>query len=69
MLYRLSGYPGLAGHAQRAGGGVTIDGKTLRGPFDRGRAQLPLHLVSAWASARGVVLGRGRTQYQVVHYG
>lgn len=39
---------------------VAIDGKTLRGSFDRGREQLPLHLVSAWASARGVVLGQRR---------
>src|SRR5919107_3558876 len=29
---------------------VAIDGKTLRRSFDRGRAQGPLHLVSAWAS-------------------
>jgi len=30
---------------------VAIDGKTLRGSFDRGRERSPLHRVSAWASA------------------
>ena len=33
---------------------MAIDGKTLRRSFDRGRAQGPLHLVSAWASARSM---------------
>src|SRR5688500_20326690 len=37
---------------------VAIDGKTLRHSFDRGRAQGPLHLVSAWASGQGLVLGQ-----------
>jgi predicted transposase YbfD/YdcC len=37
---------------------VAIDGKTLRRSFDCGRAQGPLHLVSAWASAQGLVLGQ-----------
>jgi predicted transposase YbfD/YdcC len=37
---------------------VAIDGKTVRRSFDRGRAQSPLHLVSAWASTHGVVLGQ-----------
>jgi predicted transposase YbfD/YdcC len=37
---------------------VAIDGKTLRGSFDRSRAQSPLHLVSAWASEQGMVLGQ-----------
>jgi predicted transposase YbfD/YdcC len=35
---------------------VAIDGKTLRRSFDR--AQGPLHLVSAWASEQGLVLGQ-----------
>jgi hypothetical protein len=35
---------------------VAIDGKTLRRSFDRGRAQGPLHRVSAWASEQGLVL-------------
>jgi predicted transposase YbfD/YdcC len=37
---------------------VAIDGKTLRRSFDRGRSQGPLHLVSAWASEQGLVLGQ-----------
>ena len=37
---------------------VAIDGKTIRRSFDRGREQSPLHVVSAWASARGLVLGQ-----------
>src|SRR5512144_600218 len=37
---------------------VAIDGKTVRRSFDRGRGQAPLHLVSAWASERGLTLGQ-----------
>jgi predicted transposase YbfD/YdcC len=37
---------------------VAIDGKTLRRSFDHGREQSPLHMVSAWASERGLVLGQ-----------
>ncbi len=37
---------------------VAIDGKTIRGSFDRGREQRPLHVVSAWACDRGLVLGQ-----------
>ena len=36
---------------------VAVDGKTVRRSFDRGQAQGPLHLVSAWASEQGVVPG------------
>ena len=36
---------------------VAIDGKTTRRSFDQGREQLPLHVVSAWASEQGLVLG------------
>jgi predicted transposase YbfD/YdcC len=37
---------------------VAIDGKTIRRSFDRGRDQSPLHVVSAWASEQGLVLGQ-----------
>ena len=37
---------------------VAIDGKTIRGSFDRGRGQSPLHMVSAWASEQELVLGQ-----------
>lgn len=39
---------------------VAIDGKTVRRSFDRSQEQSPLHLVSAWASAQGLVLGQRR---------
>ncbi|MGI4809215.1 MAG: ISAs1 family transposase [Janthinobacterium lividum] len=37
---------------------VAIEGKTVRRSFDPGREQNPLHLVSAWASEQGLVLGQ-----------
>jgi predicted transposase YbfD/YdcC len=37
---------------------VALDGKTLRRSHDRGAGQAPLHLVSAWAAANGLVLGQ-----------
>ena len=40
---------------------VAIDGKTSRGSADRSRGQAALHLVSAWATASGLVLGQEAT--------
>lgn len=40
---------------------VAIDGQTLRRSLDRHRGQHPLHLVSAWASESGLVLGQVAT--------
>lgn len=40
---------------------VAIDGKTLRRSHDRRSRQGALHLVSAWATANGVVLGQRKT--------
>jgi predicted transposase YbfD/YdcC len=37
---------------------VAIDGKTIRRSFAHGREQSPLHVVSAWASEQGLVLGQ-----------
>lgn len=37
---------------------VAIDGKTLRRSFDTGTAQRAIHMVSAWATENGVVLGQ-----------
>jgi predicted transposase YbfD/YdcC len=42
-------------------GVIAIDGKTLRRSHDRERGQAALHLVSAWASASGLVLGQVAT--------
>ncbi len=39
---------------------IAIDGKTLRRSFDRRQERSPLHLVSAWASEQGLVLGQRR---------
>jgi predicted transposase YbfD/YdcC len=44
-----------------AGEVVAIDGKALRRSLDRRAGQSPLHLVSAWASATGLVLGQVAT--------
>jgi predicted transposase YbfD/YdcC len=40
---------------------VAIDGKTARRSHDRGAGKAALHLVSAWATARGLVLGQVAT--------
>ena len=37
---------------------VAVDGKTIRRSFDRARAQGPLHVVSAFATAQGLSLGQ-----------
>jgi predicted transposase YbfD/YdcC len=37
---------------------VAIDGKTIRRSFDHRREPSPLHVVSAWASEQGLVLGQ-----------
>ena len=44
-----------------AGEVVAIDGKALRRSLDRRSGQHPLHLVSAWASETGLVLGQVAT--------
>jgi predicted transposase YbfD/YdcC len=40
---------------------VAVDGKTLRGSRDRSAGKEALHLVSAWATASGLVLGQVAT--------
>jgi predicted transposase YbfD/YdcC len=40
---------------------VAVDGKTLRRSYDRGAGKEALHLVSAWATASGLVLGQVAT--------
>ena len=41
---------------------VAIDGKTVRRSIDGRRSKLPIHMVSAWASANSVVLGQLMTE-------
>lgn len=40
---------------------VAIDGKTLRRSFDAQNSKAAIHMVSAWSSANGVVLGQEKT--------
>jgi hypothetical protein len=37
---------------------IPIDGKTLKGSYDRNKKQSSLHMVSAWASANKLMLGQ-----------
>lgn len=39
-------------------GVIAIDGKTLRGSFDRASGQSPLHMVHAWAVGQRLLLGQ-----------
>lgn len=41
---------------------VAIDGKTVRRSFERARGKSAIHMVSAWASANGMVLGQLKTE-------
>ena len=41
---------------------VAIDGKTLRRTFDRASNQGPLHLITAFATETGIVLGQKKTE-------
>ncbi len=45
-----------------AGPTIAIDGKTLRRSHDRGNGLEPLHVVSAWASEQGLMLGQVATE-------
>lgn len=40
---------------------IAIDGKTLRRSHDRCNGKMPIHMVSAWASKCGIVLGQIKT--------
>lgn len=41
---------------------IPIDGKTLRRSYDRAEGRGAIHMVSAWSSANGVVLGQLKTE-------
>ncbi|MDG3005966.1 ISAs1 family transposase [Paludisphaera mucosa] len=45
-------------HEATAGQVVAIDGKTLRGSFDRASGKSAIHMVSAWATANRLSLGQ-----------
>ena len=40
---------------------IAIDGKTLRGSYDNGSEKAAIHMVSAWSTANGLVLGQEKT--------
>jgi len=40
---------------------VAIDGKTMRGAYTDEDKKSPIHIVSAWASENGMVLGQVKT--------
>ena len=40
---------------------VAVDGKTLRRSFDKASSKAAIHMISAWASKAGVVLGQVKT--------
>ena len=40
---------------------IAIDGKTVRSSYDKSRRRGPIHMVSAFAAANGVVLGQVKT--------
>ena len=45
-------------HRQTAGQIIALDGKTLRHSFDTASGKGAIHMVSAWASSSGLVLGQ-----------
>jgi len=48
--------------SQASGGRlIAIDGKTIRGSFDRANARAGIHMVSAWCNANEMVLGQVAT--------
>lgn len=47
-----------AGFADALKGVVAIDGKALRGAYERGRKTTPLHLVNVWAAEARLVIGQ-----------
>lgn len=40
---------------------IAIDGKTLRGSYDKSSSKAAIHMVSAWGTANGIVLGQVKT--------
>jgi predicted transposase YbfD/YdcC len=45
-------------------GVVSIDGKALRGAFDRGRKATPLHMVNVWAVGARMVLAQRKARHR-----
>lgn len=45
-----------------AGEVIAIDGKTLRGSYNKNRKKFAIHIISAFNAANGVVLGQIKTE-------
>ncbi|GDX97353.1 H repeat-associated protein YdcC [Planctomycetia bacterium] len=45
-------------HEVTGGQVIAIDGKTLRGSFDKASSKSAIHMISAWASANSISLGQ-----------
>ena len=45
-------------HEATGGQVIAIDGKTLRGSFDKASSKSAIHMISAWASANSISLGQ-----------
>nr|WP_238385037.1 ISAs1 family transposase [Hahella chejuensis] len=41
---------------------IAVDGKTLRGSYDRASSKAAIHMVSAWSTANELVLGQLKTE-------
>lgn len=48
--------------SEKLGGVIAIDGKTLRRSYHDASKKNPLHIVSAWSSENGIVLGQVQTE-------
>lgn len=48
-------------HSSENGSVIAIDGKTLRGSYDKGRRRGAIHVISAFSAMGGVVLGQLKT--------
>ena len=47
-----------------AGEIIPIDGKTIRGSYDRNQSQSALHVISAWSSEQRLVLGQLKVEHK-----
>ena len=45
-------------HSSEDGSVIAIDGKTLRGSYDKSRRRSAIHVISAFCATEGVVLGQ-----------
>ena len=45
-------------HEKTSGDVIALDGKTIRGSFDKSMGKTAIHMVSAWSAKNGVVLGQ-----------